>query len=85
MPTYAVRFTRSAQKDFKKLDKTASLRIAKALVVLSKDPRKGSVRPMVGVSSWRLRVGDYRVVYDITDAELVILIIRVRHRQSAYK
>ncbi len=85
MPTYAVRFTRSAQKEFKKLDKTVSLRIAEALVVLSKDPRKGSVRPMVGVSSWRLRVGNYRVVYDFADAELVILIIRVRHRQSAYK
>ncbi len=85
MPTYAVRFAGSAAKEFKKLDKTVATRIGKALVVLSKNPRKGSVRPMVGVSSWRLRVGDYRVVYDIADAELVVLVIRVRHRKNAYK
>ncbi|MGI9027824.1 MAG: type II toxin-antitoxin system RelE family toxin [Candidatus Saccharimonadales bacterium] len=62
-----------------------SLRIAKAIYKLSIDPRKGNVRPMVGIKSWRLRVGDYRVVYDILDKRLIILIIRVRHRKEVYK
>jgi mRNA interferase RelE/StbE len=40
---------------------------------------------MVGSQSWRLRVGDYRVIYDIADGKLVILIIRIRHRREAYR
>lgn len=85
MTTYAVEFTKSAQKELKKLPVDIRLRIAKAIHVLSNDPRKGSVRPMVGGKSWRLRVGDYRVIYDIQDGKLVVLIIRVRHRRDVYK
>lgn len=40
---------------------------------------------MVGTKSWRLRAGDYRVVYDILDNKLVILVIRVRHRKEVYR
>jgi mRNA interferase RelE/StbE len=85
MTTYVVEFTKSAQKELKKLPKQVSIRIAKAIYKLSRDPRKVNVRPMVGVKSWRLRVGGYRVIYDISDAKLSILIIRVRHRKDAYK
>ena len=83
--TYEVEFTNSAKKELKKLPKQVSLEIAKAIYKLSKNPRKGKVRPMVGVRSWRLRVGDYRVIYDISDESLKILIIRVRHRRDVYK
>jgi len=85
MSSYAVEFTRSAQKELSKLPPQTRLRIAKAIAKLSLDPKKGNVRPMVGTSSWRLRVGDYRVVYDIVNQKLIILIIRIRHRRDAYK
>ncbi|HUD06941.1 MAG TPA: type II toxin-antitoxin system RelE/ParE family toxin [Candidatus Saccharimonadales bacterium] len=85
MSNYEIEFTRSAQKELKKLPPQISLRIAKFINKLSLDPRKGKVRPMVGVKSWRLKVGDYRVVYDIFDKKLVVLIIRVRHRKDAYR
>jgi len=83
--TYEVEFTKSAQTELKKLPKDISLRIAKAIIKLSDNPRVGNVRPMTGIKSWRLRLGDYRVVYDISDAKLTILIIRVRNRKDAYK
>lgn len=85
MSNYEVEFTKSAQKELKKLPPQISFHIAVAVNKLAKDPRKGKVRPMVGVKSWRLKVGDYRVVYDIHDKKLVILIIRVRHRKDAYR
>ena len=83
--TYAIEFTNSARKELYKLPKQDSLDIVKTISKLSKNPRKGKVRPMVGVKSWRLRVSDYRVIYDISDKELKILIIRVRHRKDVYK
>jgi mRNA interferase RelE/StbE len=83
--TYEVEFTKSAQKELKKLPKKVSLRIAKAILKLSENPRAAKVRPMVGVRSWRLRVGEYRVIYDISDKKLSILIIRVRHRKDVYR
>lgn len=85
MANYEVEFVKSTQKELKKLPPGISLRIVKAIYSLSKNPRKGNVRPMVGTKSWRLRVGDYRVIYDIQDNRLVILIIRIRHRKEVYK
>lgn len=85
MSSYEIELVTSAQKELHKLPRQTSLRIAKAIYQLSADPRKGNVRPMVGTKSWRLRVGDYRVVYDIFDKKLIILIIRIRHRKEVYR
>ncbi len=82
---YAVEFVKSAERERKKLPPDIRLQIDKALYKLSQDPRKGNVRSMVGSSSWRMRVGDYRVVYDIHDKEIIILILRVRHRKDVYR
>jgi mRNA interferase RelE/StbE len=85
MSNYAVEFTKSAQKELNKLPSQTGLRIAKAVDKLSLEPRKGNVRPMVGSESWRLRVGDYRIIYDIYDNKLIVLIIRIRLRKNVYK
>jgi mRNA interferase RelE/StbE len=85
MNSFAVEFTKGAQKELSKLPHASGVRIVKAIDRLSTDPRKGNVRPMVGSTSWRLRVGDYRVIYDILDGKLVILVIRIRHRREVYR
>jgi mRNA interferase RelE/StbE len=85
MTNYKVEFVKSAQKELNKLPSQISLRIAKAIYTIGLDPRKGSVRPMVGITSWRLRVGDYRIVHDIVDNRLVILVIRIQHRINVYR
>lgn len=85
MNKYRVKFAKSVQKELKKVPTKTALRLVKAIDKLSSNPRVGNVRPMVGSSTWRLRVGDYRVIYDIHENELVILVIRVRHRKDAYR
>ena len=85
MTSYEVEFTNSSLKELKKLPKPLTVRITKAIDKLSLNPRAGSVRQMVGTKAWRLRVGDYRVVYDINERKLVILIIRIRHRKDVYR
>lgn len=85
MTTYEVWLVKSAQKELNKLPNQINLRIITAIYKLSADPRKGKVRPMVGTKSWRLRIGYYRVVYDIFDSKLIILIIRIRHHKEAYR
>jgi len=58
-------------------------RIIKAVDALNVDPRPSGARPLVGFPNlWRIRVGDYRVVYTIKDAELLVLVLRVAHRSS---
>jgi mRNA interferase RelE/StbE len=83
--TYEVEFAKSAQKEMRKLTPATATRVAAAIGQLCHSPRKGSVRPMVGSTSWRLRVGDYRVIYDIHDKKLVILVIKIKHRREVYR
>lgn len=85
MPTYRIEFTKGARKEINKLDLVLRKRIYKAVNKLSINPRNGQVRPMIGTKSWRLRIGDYRVVYDIHDNKLIVLIVRVKHRRDAYR
>ncbi|MFT4532207.1 MAG: mRNA interferase RelE/StbE [Candidatus Saccharimonadales bacterium] len=82
---YEVKFVTSALKESAKLPVDTRLRVDKAILRLSENPRQGNVRPMVGTKSWRLRVGHYRVIYDIHDKKIVILILRVGHRKNVYK
>ncbi len=83
--TYEINYAKSAQKELKKLPALAQKRILVAIIKLTRNPRKGNVRPMVGATAWRMRVGDYRVLYDIYDHEIVILIMRIAHRKEVYK
>lgn len=83
--TYEVRFVRTAQKELKKLDSKEQVRMLKAIQKLSLHPKKGDVRPMVGSTAWRLRVGNYRVIYDINDQVVLVLILKVGHRKDVYR
>ncbi len=83
---YTVQYDTRAVKELGKLDKPVARRIVKAVGALSTDPRPAGCRPLVGYPGlWRIRVGDYRVVYTIKDAELVVLALRVAHRSTVYR
>ena len=82
---YEIEFVKSAKKALKKINSKDQIRILKSIYTLQKDPRKGNVRPMVGLTAWRLRVGDYRVVYDIYDNKLLIILLKIAHRREVYK
>ena len=86
---WRIEFTPAAQREFAKLDRQIATRIVKYLkdtVVSCSDPRqrdKGLTENFSGL--WRYRVGDYRVICEIKDDHLVVLVIRINHRSTVYK
>lgn len=86
MREYVVRFTRSARKELEHLDSRLVARIFPRIEALSGNPRPTSCRKLRGnLNLWRIRVGEYRIVYEILDAAAVIDVIAVRHRKDAYQ
>jgi mRNA interferase RelE/StbE len=83
---FTVQYEPKALKELSKLDKSVAGRINKAVITLADDPRPTGVRALVGHPGlWRIRVGDYRVVYTIKDTELVVLALRIAHRSAVYR
>ncbi|MEM8638057.1 MAG: type II toxin-antitoxin system RelE/ParE family toxin [Cyanobacteria bacterium P01_G01_bin.54] len=83
---YQVTIARSAQKSLTKLPQSVCDRILEQIDYLQTEPRPSGVRKLKGqTKSWRLRVGDYRIVYDVDDQARQIDIVRIRHRQDVYK
>ena len=83
---YTVRYDPRALKELAKLDRPVARRIVQAVDALAVDPRPSGARPLVGYPDlWRIRIGDYRVIYTIRDAGLVVLVLRVAHRSRVYR
>lgn len=81
---YEVRFAASAAREFRKLPPDVRRRLAPAIDALAAAPRPPGVKKLAGASDlYRIRVGDYRVVYEVSDAALLVLVVRVRHRSGA--
>ena len=85
MKPHEIRFARSAWKELESLEKAASNRVLQAIEKLAENPRPVGCKKLQGEKdAFRIRVGVYRVVYEIEDKKLVVLIVRVRHRKDAY-
>lgn len=83
---YAISFSREAAKTFRRIHPQDAQRLKVAIAALATDPRpQGSVVLKGGSGELRIRVGDYRVVYDVIDDELVILVLQVGHRREIYR
>lgn len=82
---YSIRIKRSAQRELAAIPQPARTRLTGAIDGLGQNPLAGS--PLRGGMRGlrRLRVGDYRIVYELLDHELVILVVRVAHRREAYR
>ena len=86
MPEYAITFARSARKQLQVLDRALALRIVGRIESLAVTPRPvGCVKLEGGTGLWRIRVGDYRVIYEIDDDRCRIDVSAVRHRREAYR
>jgi len=85
---YELVFLTSAQKEFKKLDTSVQKIIKKKLIQLVEDPEllKNNIKPLKGEhkGKFRLRVHQYRIIFQIKEGELIITIIRVGHRKEIY-
>lgn len=83
---YQIQIDPAAVREMKKLEGRRRQEIADVINALADDPRpSGAIKLQGSASSYRIRVGDHRVLYRITDRELLILILRVRHRRDAYR
>jgi len=83
---YSLVFLTSAKKEFKKLDTTAQKRIKEKLKLLVENPEvlKNNIKPLKGEhqGKFRLRVNQYRVIFQVKGKELIITIIRIGHRKE---
>jgi mRNA interferase RelE/StbE len=86
MASYQINWKPSAEKELRKLPKPMIKRVLVAVSELASDPNPTGSRKLVGSDhSFRVRVGDYRVIYDVQNSELIIEIIRVAHRKDVYR
>ena len=83
--SYRLDFTSAAAQEVKKLPRPARDRVLVAIEDLAEDPRPHGAKKLVGADvAWRIRVGDYRVIYEVVDEVLTITVIRVAHRREVY-
>jgi mRNA interferase RelE/StbE len=84
--TYRIEIKRSARKSFLGLPKSIQMRMGAAINELAANPRPPGSRKLTGSSVlYRVRIGDYRVVYEIHDDRLVVVVIRLGHRREIYR
>lgn len=84
---YEITYAQSALKALRKLDRGIARRIVTAIDALASDPRPHGCKQLNGGGGgeMRIRVGDYRVIYDVDDGEVVILVLAIGHRREVYR
>ena len=83
---FSIVFKNSARKDLARFDKRTQQKIADAISTLASNPHPhGSLKLSGFEDYWRIRIGSYRVVYQIRDNELIIFIIRIADRKDVYQ
>lgn len=83
--SYRVEFTSAAARQVRKLPRPARDRVLEAIEDLGDAPRPHGAKKLAGErTAWRIRIGDYRVLYDVFDSELTVSVVRAAHRREVY-
>lgn len=86
MEPFSIKWKSSAKKELKKIDRTEISKILSEIEKLSKEPYPTNHKKLLGTEYiYRIKIGNYRVIYSIENDELIIEIIRVRHRKEVYR
>lgn len=85
MVNYTVRLSKKAEKYLDGLSDHLAEPLLQAIIKLEKNPRPDGCKKLTNREGFRIRVGQYRIIYDIFDSELIIEIITVGHRKDIYK
>jgi len=83
-PLFTVEFKKTAAKELAALERIDQAGIAAAIEVLAKDPHPHGSKKLKGADAWRIRIGDFRVIYEINENQLVVWVIRVAKRSEVY-
>lgn len=83
---YQIEFTPAARRQYQKLPDAVRQRVRPRLRALAEDPRPAGAKKLAApIDLFRIRVGDYRIVYEVRDRVLVVLVVTVAHRRDAYR
>jgi mRNA interferase RelE/StbE len=83
---YSVEFVPSAARAFRALDRAVQQRLAKRIDALAHEPRPAGVEKLRRTKNrYRVRTGDYRIVYEVEDGLLLVLVVRIGHRREVYR
>ena len=84
--TYRIEVTPAAVRQLRKLDPTARRRVQAAIELLADQPRPSGAKKLAGGDGeWRVRTGDYRIVYEVHDDVLLVLVVAIGHRRDIYQ
>jgi mRNA interferase RelE/StbE len=82
---YSLHFSRQAFKELEQINEPFYYSIKQAIFNLAQNPRPQGYKKLKGRDAYRIRIGNYRVIYDIIDNELVVDIITLGHRKDVYE
>ena len=82
---YKIFILRRAQKELAALPAEAFERAKETILNLGEEPRPPGCRKLTGRDGWRIRVGEYRVIYEIDDAQRTVAVLHVGHRRDVYR
>lgn len=83
---YTVHVRAAAAKEIRALPRPIQRRVGLAIDRLETTPRPAGAKPLAGFDNlYRLRIGEYRLVYEIHDRQILIVVVRVRHRREVYR
>lgn len=85
MANYNVRIKRSAAKELEAVPPKDRRRLVTKIESLARNPRPAGTEKLSGEEKYRLRQGDYRVLYEIVDADLIVTVVRVGNRRDVYR
>ena len=85
MADYTVLLTRTAQKQLDKLPESVADTLLEAIELLAIDPRPDGCKKLKGRLGYRIRKGNYRILYDVQDAVLIVEVIAIGHRSAIYE
>ena len=85
MASYSIQFATGVRKDFRKIPKKDAERILRKIESLSENPRPPDCKKLTNDTAHRIRVGSYRVLYDIQEAVLIVLVLKVGYRKDVYR
>jgi mRNA interferase RelE/StbE len=83
--TYRLVIAKQAKKTLEKLDARSLNRVRIALDLLAENPRPPKSLKLSGMDGYRVRVGDYRILYEIQDELIIVFVFRIAHQRDAYK
>lgn len=85
MENYSIQIRRSAEKEIERLPTRDRLKVIKKIRSLREDLRPSGVKKLSGEEKYRLRQGNYRILYEVHDAIVTVVVVKVAHRKDAYR